>query len=86
MPPAYLNGSSDQALGVTHEFGISGCTGKQRHATQGQAIRASKRAAKRPSQRDEPMRFYLCPHCHGWHLTSVSKEESAVISREKRKR
>lgn len=44
-----------------------GCvTGKSRFSSRHGATRS--RGAKR--NKGSKMRAYLCPHCHGWHLTT----------------
>lgn len=48
---------------------MTACRDKTRHATQGKALVAAVRAARRGDR----LRVYRCPICKGWHLTSQEK-------------
>lgn len=43
---------------------------KRRYRTEPQAMLELESVRRDPLTPKIPGRFYLCPHCHGWHLTS----------------
>ena len=49
------------------------CKKKKRFATEEECRKALRQASRKwnkiPHQR-QPKRYYPCPYCHGWHLTS----------------
>ena len=46
------------------------CMRKTRYATKTEAIAVATRALQRPDRTTTYLRYYHCPHCKGFHLTS----------------
>lgn len=38
---------------------------------------------KDDERRKKPLRPYYCTYCHGWHLTSMSKEDNEILYKKK---
>ena len=51
-------------------FVLCAKTGKVRHKNADYAVKALARIVGRHPGRDRECRYYQCPHCRGYHLTS----------------
>lgn len=51
------------------------CDGKKRYETEARAIRGALAYSRRSGG---GVRTYLCPICHGWHLTTHSKDGKSL--------
>jgi hypothetical protein len=51
--------------------------GKKQHPTQGAALAAALRAARRFGP---PTRAYRCPHGNGWHLTTKPQRKGGAVA------
>ena len=55
------------------------CSGKDRHDSEADAYAAASRRAGNRHDKPAALRAYLCPECHGWHLTK--QVEDAALGR-----
>jgi hypothetical protein len=63
---------------LTEEKHVSGCTGKRRYATAGDARQAIKKALKLNHHR---LHKYYCENCEGYHLTSEPVSQNLIRQR-----
>lgn len=51
------------------------CSEKDRHDSEADACAAASRRVGNRHDKPAALRAYLCPECHGWHLTKDVEEQ-----------
>ena len=71
---AELEGKKSKPTGYRLEGGGFLCV-KRRYPTELAALKVLVSVNRSPSLQRNENRYYLCPHCNGWHLTSIANGE-----------